>query len=140
MATIPFFKLRPCSVKQRLPKGTFIDMLSAGSKTQEFFLKIPDDKWTITSFDPSTRRVCVEITTKHGSINTVSVTLNHLAPTSVETDDTTQTNKSTQSFLFAAPSNSPELLSLNLKVKNSSSSLLSFNTSSLTQTQKLPAF
>lgn len=139
MAVLPFFKTRPCSNTHRLPKATFLAMLSEGSRTYEFFLKIPDNKWTITSFDPATRTVCVEITTTHGSVNTVSVKINHLVPTAAEENDTTQSNKTVTSF-FDAPVSSPELLALNLQTKQSASSLLNFSSASLTQTQKLQAF
>lgn len=110
MAILPFFKERPCSVKERLTKGTFLAMLSQDSRTQEFFLGIPDDDWIISSFDPNTRDVCVEITTPHGRVNTVSVKLNHLAPTVREERDTTQGNRTTQTISQGIPVTSTELL------------------------------
>ena len=92
MAVLPFFKEKPCSVRQRLAKVTFLAMLPDGSRTKEFYENIPDERWEISSFDPATRNVCVRLTTLHGSENLAATKLGHLAPTNKEEEDTTQAN------------------------------------------------
>lgn len=94
---------KPCSyVKNSLPKGVFLDLLTEGSRTREFFDKIPSDKWAITSFNPTSRVVCIAITTDHGAINTISVTLNYLS----EDKSITPTSSVAQTSINQSVSNS----------------------------------
>ena len=68
------FKRRACQKQQRLSKPTLLAMLLEGSSTRTFFENLNDDEWSIVSFDPSKREVCVEIYQK-GQTKTLSVTL-----------------------------------------------------------------
>jgi hypothetical protein len=77
---------RACVVQQRMPKATLLAMLGdpasigesySDSQSRAFFEKIPEDNWEVVSFDPSTRKVCVEISDDIGT-RTVAVTLPYL--------------------------------------------------------------
>ena len=79
-------KRRGCVARQRLSKISMLAMLGdppepgeqySDSKTRAFFEKITYDNWEITSFDPLTRVVCIEITDGLGT-RTTSVTLPYL--------------------------------------------------------------
>lgn len=58
------------------PDGNFeVDMSAIKKNNPPVFLdKLSYDQWSITSFDPSTRVVCIAITT-HGGIRNITVTL-----------------------------------------------------------------
>jgi hypothetical protein len=56
--------------------------LYSDSPQRAFFEKIPEDNWSIVSFNPLSRKVCVEIT-DNVSTRTVSVTLPPLTVDSI---------------------------------------------------------
>ena len=79
-------KSRACVSKHRLSKISMLSMLGpppepgeqySSSKSRAFYEKIPDDNWTIVSFDSLTQVVCTEITDRIGT-RTTSVTLPYL--------------------------------------------------------------
>jgi hypothetical protein len=86
------FRKRGCDGAARMPKATFIAMLSEGSITHNFFLGLDDDQWRITSFNPDSREVCVDVITPQGLVNKLAVTINFLAPTMQQEPASTETN------------------------------------------------
>ncbi len=68
------FSRRACRKEQPLRKETLLAMIEPLRDTYEFFLSIPDADWSIDSFNPRKREVCVNITQK-GQIKKMSVTL-----------------------------------------------------------------
>ena len=85
-------KRQACSANVRLLKATFLAMLGdpplygeqySVDKQRAFFEKIPDANWTIVSFNPLTKKVCVEITDGIGT-RTVAVTLKDLTVDSIK--------------------------------------------------------
>lgn len=83
-----------CSTYDRLSKNTFLAILGnkafkkensniygtkddekySRNKTRAYFEKLNNNSWDITSFDPETRKVCINIRNKGTRIN-MSVTL-----------------------------------------------------------------
>lgn len=49
---------RRCYKQDALSKRTFLAMLEEGSSTADFFDKLTDDQWSITSFDAQTTGLC----------------------------------------------------------------------------------
>ena len=50
-----------CSSQEHLSKKTLIAMLSEDSTVRNFIENLPDENWSIVSFDSRSRDVCIEI-------------------------------------------------------------------------------
>ena len=73
---------RRCHKQDTLSKRTFLAMLEEGSSTANFFDKLTDDQWSITSFDAQTRQTCVKVTTDNNTSH-LSITLPYLSASSL---------------------------------------------------------
>ena len=68
-----------CSnTQQRLSKTTFLAFLTEGEKPRTYFESIPENNWSIISFNPITREVCVLLESDNGN-RTLSITLPNLS-------------------------------------------------------------
>lgn len=55
-----------CKPLDSLRQETLIALLGEGTSVQAYFKSLDKTKWKITSFNPYTREVCVELTAKSG--------------------------------------------------------------------------
>lgn len=55
-------KNQACLALARLSKSTFLSYLEG--PTKEYYLSLDEDSWSIVSFDPISREVCVDVTSK----------------------------------------------------------------------------
>ena len=85
------FRRRACSSLKSISKQAFLSILGpppersgedqqlfSSNPSRAFFEKIPDEQWTITSFNPQKREVCVEIQNQSGTRN-ITVGLSDLS-------------------------------------------------------------
>lgn len=52
---------RRCQTQGTLSQGALLSYLTDGSRQKEFLSSIDSSNWTITSFDPITRQVCLRV-------------------------------------------------------------------------------
>lgn len=68
------FARRRCRKEEQIAKATLLAMIESQRTQHAFFLSIPEEDWTILSFNPRLREVCVEIK-QNNQTKTLSVTL-----------------------------------------------------------------
>lgn len=73
-----------CRPSHRLTKNTLLALLEPDSQTYKMLQKAGTNNWTVTSFNPANRTVCVRIDSKYDLFGpsvstTVSITLPALA-------------------------------------------------------------
>ena len=70
-----------CYARHRLSKKSLIAMLVDGTPTQRFFTNLDDNAWTIVSFNPFNREVCVQLFS-NTQTKTLSIVLPYISITS----------------------------------------------------------
>lgn len=70
---------RACSGKTTISQAAVKAYLTDGSRTKRWLEQLEDDQWTVTSYDPITREVCMEIVTEQGLLRPLSITLPELS-------------------------------------------------------------
>ena len=63
-----------CTKQTRISKNTVVASFEINTDTRDFLDSLSDDQWQITSFDETTRIVCIVLLTNSG-MNHISLTL-----------------------------------------------------------------
>lgn len=74
MANKKNFRRRKCVSQERISKSTVLAMLSESTQ-RDFYASLDDDQWSITSFNSTTREVCIDLKNNNGRVNKLAVTL-----------------------------------------------------------------
>jgi hypothetical protein len=59
----------------RITKQAVIKSFRENTSTRDYLESLDDDQWRITSFNPEDREVCFDMTSDHGMIHHMTVTL-----------------------------------------------------------------
>ncbi len=76
------FRRRGCQNTQRISKATVLAMLVEDTKPRTYLESLDDDQWSILSFEPKSRIVCITVKGKtiNGDFNDINTTLSVVLP------------------------------------------------------------